>query len=179
MAKFVTNARGTIWWPKLEPKQIALQFWTNTIGVTWWSNFELIQVENIQLARFGTNASDILFNWRDNSNYRVNTLGPLCLWQCLKVRFIVSWLNLFLVYFGPFFIWKRMRALCLSFSRETFRVHTIEFSWNSNYKCHPKTDNVTLSWLLIQEISVVCFACTHRHLINFQSETEDDLQMLL
>ena len=32
-------------------------------------------------AKFGTNASGILFSWRDYSSYRINTLGPLCLWQ--------------------------------------------------------------------------------------------------
>ena len=35
------------------------------------------------LAKFGTNASGILFSWRDTSSYRLYTLGPLCLWQCL------------------------------------------------------------------------------------------------
>ena len=29
-----------------------------------------------------TNASGILFSWRDNSSFRCYTLGPLCLWQC-------------------------------------------------------------------------------------------------
>ena len=35
------------------------------------------------LAKFVTNASGILFSWRDNSSFRPYTLGPLCLWQCL------------------------------------------------------------------------------------------------
>ena len=67
MANFATNASGVILWPKLEPMRIALQFGTYASGVIWWSNFVLIQVEDMQLA-FGTNASDILFNWRDNSS---------------------------------------------------------------------------------------------------------------
>ena len=33
------------------------------------------------MAKFGTNASGILFSWRDSSSERVNTLGPLCFWQ--------------------------------------------------------------------------------------------------
>ena len=49
------------------------KFGTNAGGATWWSNVELIQVEP-------------LFGWRDNSSYRLYTLGPLCLWQCLKMR---------------------------------------------------------------------------------------------
>ena len=35
------------------------------------------------LTKFLTNASDILFSWRDNLSLRCYTLGPLCLWQCL------------------------------------------------------------------------------------------------
>ena len=59
MAKFATHASGAIWWPNSQ---------------LWWH----------LVAKFGTNASGILFiSWRDNSSERGNTLGPLCLWQCL------------------------------------------------------------------------------------------------
>ena len=34
------------------------------------------------MAKLGTNTSGILFSLRDNSSYRLYTLGPLCLWQC-------------------------------------------------------------------------------------------------
>ena len=34
------------------------------------------------VAKFGTNASGATISWRDNSSYRLYTLGPLCLWQC-------------------------------------------------------------------------------------------------
>ena len=65
-------------------------FGTNSDGFTWWSNFELIQVEPHTIGQnwvpnFGTNASGILFSWRDYSSYRINTLGPLCLWQVFFV----------------------------------------------------------------------------------------------
>ena len=47
------------------------KFETNSGGITWWSNFQLIQVTwgttYVQWAKFGTNASGILFSWRDNS----------------------------------------------------------------------------------------------------------------
>ena len=59
-----------------------VKFGTNSVDITWWSNFELIRVNHIQLAKFGTKESGILFSWRDNSSYRLYTLGPLCLWQC-------------------------------------------------------------------------------------------------
>ena len=38
--------------------------------------------------RSTNNASGILFSWRDNSSYRLYTLGPLCLWQCFIFRAI-------------------------------------------------------------------------------------------
>ena len=34
-----------------------------------------------------------IFSFRDNSSYRLNTLGPLCLWQCFKP---VTLLHMFL-----------------------------------------------------------------------------------
>ena len=42
------------------------------------------------MAKFGTNASGILFSWRDNSSFRCYTLGPLCLWQCLLYAYIYT-----------------------------------------------------------------------------------------
>ena len=75
MVKFVSsNASSTTWWPKLEPMLIALhvgQIWNQF----WWHHL---------VVQFWTNASGILFSWRDNSSYRLYTLGPLCLCQCLK-----------------------------------------------------------------------------------------------
>ena len=67
------HASSPTWWPKLEPMQNALQFGTNASGATWWSNFELIQVEPHTIGQnwvpnFGTNASGILFSWRDYSS---------------------------------------------------------------------------------------------------------------
>ena len=51
------------------------KFGTNSGGITWWSKFELIQVLKwIQ----------IQYSWKDNSSYKLYTLGPLCLWQCLQ-----------------------------------------------------------------------------------------------
>ena len=37
----------------------------------------------LHVGQFVTDASGILFSWRDNSSFRPYTLGPLCLWQCL------------------------------------------------------------------------------------------------
>ena len=67
------------------------KFDPNSGGITWRSKFELIQVErfhwnHIQSAKYGTNASGILFSWRDNPSYRLYTLGPLCLWQCFLTK---------------------------------------------------------------------------------------------
>ena len=30
------------------------------------------------------NSIQIQFSWKDNSSHRLNTLGPLCLWQCFS-----------------------------------------------------------------------------------------------
>ena len=59
MAKFATHASGAIWWPILQLMQVAPFVGQICIG--------------------------ILFSWRDNSSFRCFTLGPLCLWQCLKM----------------------------------------------------------------------------------------------
>ena len=64
------------------------KFGTNSGGITWWSNFELIQVEPHTFGQIWTNTSGILFSWRDNSSYRLYTLGLLCLWQCFFVQFL-------------------------------------------------------------------------------------------
>ena len=48
---------------------LVVKFATNASGAIWL-----------------TNASGILFSWRDNSSFRCYTLGPLCLWQCLKQK---------------------------------------------------------------------------------------------
>ena len=78
VANFATNASGAIWWPCKKCHLVA-KIGTNASVVTWWSNFELIQVENIQLAKFRTNASGILFSWRDKgtSINHVITFGGL------------------------------------------------------------------------------------------------------
>ena len=50
------------------------KFGTNSGGITWWSKFELIQVLKWIQIQYG---------WKYNSSYKLYTLGPLCLWQCL------------------------------------------------------------------------------------------------
>ena len=62
MAKFGTHASSAIWWPILQLMQVA-----PSGGQIWL-----------------TNASGILFSWRDNSSPRCYALGPLCLWQCFS-----------------------------------------------------------------------------------------------
>ena len=70
------------------------QIETNDNCITCWPNLEpigqilnLYKWNHIQLAKFGTNAMAFHFNsWRDNSSYRLYTLGPLCLWQCFKSK---------------------------------------------------------------------------------------------
>ena len=57
------------------------KFGTNSGGITWWSKFELIQVLKL---------IQIQYSWKDNSSYKLYTLGPLCLWQCFKAPLHIS-----------------------------------------------------------------------------------------
>ena len=58
------------------------------------------------LAKFWTNASGLLFSWRDNSSFRCYTLGPLCLWQCFKeclTAFVLE--KMFTLQLGKYWGW--------------------------------------------------------------------------
>ena len=55
VAKLATNASGAIWWPNLQP------------------------IQEVSLKSIWNYSS-----WDIYSSYELNTLGPLCLWQCLK-----------------------------------------------------------------------------------------------
>ena len=57
MTKFGNISSGAIWWPNLQPIQVV----------------PLKSILNYS-------------SWKINSRYGVNTLGPLCLWQCFLVR---------------------------------------------------------------------------------------------
>ena len=98
VAKIGTNASSATWWPKLEPMLIAShvgqiwnQFWWHHLVVKFWTNTS----GTTQLAKFGISASGILFSWRDNSRFRLYTLGPLCLWQCLHLWMYFEELEIF------------------------------------------------------------------------------------
>ena len=55
--------------------QLFTKFWTNASGAIWWPNLEPIQVVPMK-------------SWKIYSRYGVNTLGPLCLWQCFFKQFL-------------------------------------------------------------------------------------------
>ena len=93
LAKFATNASGAIWWQNMQLMQVAppgAQNWNQCKLYYRLAKFgtnasDATCVTTIQLAKFETNASGILFSWRDNSSYRLYTImGPLCLWQCFN-----------------------------------------------------------------------------------------------
>ena len=78
VAKFVINASGAIWWPNLELMQVVPsgdQIW----NLCKWCHL---------VTKFATNSSsateiDLIYSsWKIYSSYEINTLGPLCLWQC-------------------------------------------------------------------------------------------------
>ena len=92
MTKFWTNASAAIWWPNFELMQVVpfgdqiwnecmwrdlvTKFRTNSSGAICWPNLQPIQVVPLKSI---LNYS----SWKIYSRYGVNTLGPLCLWQCL------------------------------------------------------------------------------------------------
>ena len=91
VTKFWTYSSGAIWWPNFELTQVApssdqirnecqwrdlvTKFRTNSSGAIWWPNLQLIQV--VPLKSILSYSS-----WKIYSSYEINTLGPLCLWQC-------------------------------------------------------------------------------------------------
>ena len=92
MAKIGTNANCITCWSNLEPMLLA-QIGSQILNYYKWNH--------IELAKSGTNVSGILFSWRDNSSSRVNTLGPLCLWQCFYLKLILQeWMIYFILYKG-------------------------------------------------------------------------------
>ena len=88
LAKFTTNASSATWWPKFEIVNI-----TRPSGKIW-SQWEYCRTLKTLPEAQWTQGIDFVFrffsttcfhfNFRDNLRYGVNTLGPLCLWQCLK-----------------------------------------------------------------------------------------------
>ena len=94
---------GAIWWPNLQPMQVAPsggQFgkWyklrnllvksvTNASSATWWPKLELIKVTSYTSCsklepKYKLYHLQIDFCQKNYSSYRVNTMGPLSLWQC-------------------------------------------------------------------------------------------------
>ena len=71
VAKLATNASGAIWWPNLQP------------------------IQEVLLKSISS-----YFSWEIYSSYGLNTLGPLCLWQCLEV---ISWCTR--VWIGLLWVW--------------------------------------------------------------------------
>ena len=70
--------RRHLWWPYFEPiynKSKNANFGTNASGAIWWPNLQPIQ--EVSLKSISNYSS-----WEIYSSYGLNTLGPLCLWQC-------------------------------------------------------------------------------------------------
>ena len=96
VAKLATNASGAIWWPCLQPMQVVhpvAKLATDASGAIWWPNLQPIQEVSLKSI---SNYS----NWEIYSSYGLNTLGPLCLWQC----FLWVFFSLFNEYFTIVFL---------------------------------------------------------------------------
>ena len=99
MTKFVINTSGVIGWPNLELMQQAPSGdQICNFGATWWPNVGLMQVS----LSGGQIWSAIEINFEiwtilaerftQDMEYGLNTLGPLCLWQCFVMW--VTWIAL-------------------------------------------------------------------------------------
>ena len=73
MTKFGSNSNGAIWWPNLQPIQVV----------------PLKSILNYS-------------SWKIYSKYGVNTLGPLCLWQCFLMWFSNKYWNLWMEFCWEF-----------------------------------------------------------------------------
>ena len=73
-------------WNQCKWRHLVAKFITNASDANCWPNFQPMQVAPPG-AKIGTNTSEATFKLisvrKNDSSYRVNTLGPLCLWQCL------------------------------------------------------------------------------------------------
>ena len=87
VANFGTNANDYTWWPIFEPMQV-VPFTTDARGTTRSPN-----LQSVEVAPSGGQFYDqwfcLISIWNSLaekyfSSYELNTLGPLCIWQCLK-----------------------------------------------------------------------------------------------
>ena len=76
VANFGTNASGDTLWPIFEPMQVV----PFTRGTTWWPNLRPMQVSPSGSA---WDQFRIFLAEKDFSSCGLNTMGPLCLWECL------------------------------------------------------------------------------------------------
>ena len=100
MITFETNASGAIWWPTLQP-------------------FQVVPLKSI--LNYST--------WKIYSKYGVNTLGPLCLWQCLCVfsvfHFVFPFVFVFAFVFAfVFVLWFEFIVLLGSASTGTLHLYS-------------------------------------------------------
>ena len=73
VAKIGTNKNDATWWPKLELMQVKTE--RETLP-------EAQRTQGIDSVSLVISKVEIKTSCRDYSRYGVNTLGPLCLWQC-------------------------------------------------------------------------------------------------
>ena len=88
------------------------KFWTNSSGAIWWPNLQPIQVVPLKSTLNYT-------KWKIYSRYGVNTLGPLCLWQCFLGKLHHS----FQVFqLGHLWLWFWNRKFYLASWRKSLKI---------------------------------------------------------
>ena len=127
MGKFATNAIGAIWWSnwnQCASGSPVAKLATVACGAIWWPNLQEVSLKSISN----------YYSWEIYSSYGLNTLGPLCLWQCFIVHpGIHKDLNLSSLSFERILLWSSYdaRTIGMGLIRNSMHGHKI------NSVCHP------------------------------------------
>ena len=82
VAKLVTIPCSATWWPKLEPVQVAPSGGARSTNC--WLHWQAMQVVPPGGRTWNQKWCHLQIDFcqKNDLRYRVNTLGPLCLWRC-------------------------------------------------------------------------------------------------
>ena len=140
MAKFVINSSGAIWWSNLQPIQ--------EVSLKSISNYS---------------------RWEIYSSCEINTLGPLCLWQCFLQQILsTGWQNLS----GEKPGWSELQDWD-DFWKSTLQVNKSwsgPWWWSSNIHNHPPTTSwsfklspMTKTREIRERESMLCFLLKYQN----------------
>ena len=150
VANFGTNACDVLtkFWTSLNKWE---NTWTNAHNATWWPKLELIQVTSPggQIwNQYKWRHLQIDFCQKNDLGYRVNTLGPLCLWQCFLciILFQRKWKWLCIIFFVHYIISKKVKVTVLNGCLFCNFVHPVKECYSGLRPPIYHTEIITCSW---------------------------------